>query len=78
VSAFKVQGTDKRFEEVPEMVSGVLRFSGNRLATFTSSFGAAATDSYRVVGTKGELRLEPAYDYHEPLECYLTVRREDR
>ena len=73
VSAFKVQGTDKRFEEVPEMVSGVLRFSGNRLATFTCSFGAAATDSYRVVGTEGDLRLEPAYDYHEPRECYLTI-----
>lgn len=73
VSAFKIEGTDKRFEEVPEMVSAMLRFSGNRLASFTCSFGAADTDSYRVVGTKGDLRLEPGYGYHDPLECYLTV-----
>jgi len=26
-----------------------------------------------VVGTKGDLRLEPAYDYHEELHSYVTV-----
>lgn len=26
-----------------------------------------------MVGTKGDLRLEPAYDYHHQLECYLTI-----
>jgi len=57
VLAFKVQGTDKRFEEVPETVSAILCFPNNRLAQFTCSFGAAAADAYRVVGTKGDLRL---------------------
>ena len=73
VSAFKAQGKDKRFEQVPEMVSAMLRFPGDRLASFTCSFGAAATDAYRIVGTNGDLRLEPAYDYHQQLDCYLTV-----
>ena len=73
VSAFKAQGKDKRFEQVPEMVSAMLRFPGDRLASFTCSFGTADTDVYRVVGTRGDLRLEPGYDYHQQLDCYLTV-----
>ena len=32
-----------------------LRFPGERLATFTCSFGAADVSEYRVVGTKGDL-----------------------
>jgi predicted dehydrogenase len=52
--------SDPRFAEVHEMATGVLRFPGDRLAIFTSSFGAAATDSYQVVGTEGELLLKPA------------------
>jgi len=67
------RGDDPRFREVHEMVSAVMRFPGDRLASFTCSFGAVPTDMYQVVGTKGALRLEPAYDYHEELHCYLTV-----
>jgi glucose-fructose oxidoreductase len=73
VSGLKVQPDDPRFREVPEMVSATLRFPSGRLASFICSFGAAPTDSYRIVGTKGDLRLEPAYDYHEAPACYLTI-----
>lgn len=73
VSAFKAQAKDERFEEVPEMVAALLRFPGDRLASFTCSFGAADSDVYRVVGTRGDLRMEPAYSYHNPLKCYLTI-----
>jgi glucose-fructose oxidoreductase len=64
---------DKRFAEVHEMATGVLRFPGDRLAIFTSSFGAAATDSYQVVGTEGELLLKPAYDYHDKTTMTITI-----
>ena len=73
VMAFKAQGRDSRFQEVPEAVSALLNFPGGRLASFTCSFGTAATDMYQVVGTKGDLRLEPGYTYHDEIKAYLTV-----
>jgi glucose-fructose oxidoreductase len=65
---------EPRFEEVEEMASGILRFPGERLASFTCAFGAADVSTYRVVGTKGELQLDPAYEYAEGLRHVLTVR----
>lgn len=66
VLAQSFRKTEKRFNEVDEMTSAVLKFPGNRFASFTSSFGASDVASYRVVGTKGEASLENAYEYAEP------------
>ena len=63
VSALRANGSDPRFREVDEMVAATLRFPGERLAEFVVSFGASDVSSYRVVGTKGDLLVEPAYDY---------------
>jgi glucose-fructose oxidoreductase len=52
---------DPRFRKIPEQVSAVLHFPGQRLAQLICSFGAFQQSSYTVVGTKGFLRLEPAY-----------------
>src|SRR5678815_1235312 len=49
VFAFSADRTEKRFREVDEMTSAVLRFPEDRLATFTSSFGAGDTSEYEVV-----------------------------
>ena len=65
VAAFSARNGDKRFREVDEMTTGMLRFPNNRLATFTSSFGAADASVYEVVGTKGLVRLNNAYEYAE-------------
>jgi glucose-fructose oxidoreductase len=73
VIAFSANGGDPRFREVDEMTSAVLRFPGERLASFTTSFGAADVGEYRIVGTKGDLRVEPAYSYAEKLVHHLTV-----
>lgn len=73
VMAMEAEARDRRFREVPEGWSVLLRFPDDRLATFTCSFGAAPTDTYRIVGTKGDLRLDPAYEYVGSLVRYLTV-----
>ena len=65
--------TAPRFNEVDEMSSAVLRFPRDRLASFTCSFGAADVSAYRLVGTEGDVRLEPAYDYSQKLAIYTTV-----
>ena len=73
VMAMEAEARDRRFRGVPEGWSVLLRFPDDRLATFTCSFGAAPTDTYRIVGTKGDLRLDPAYEYVGSLVRYLTV-----
>jgi predicted dehydrogenase len=60
-------GADPRFAEVEESFSAILRFPGDRVATFTCSFGASDISSYRIVGTKGDVHVEPAYEYQEGL-----------
>jgi predicted dehydrogenase len=65
-------------DEVEESVSATLRFPNERLATFTASFGAAKVSEYRLAGTKGDVALEPAYDYARPLKHRLTLDGEMR
>ncbi len=68
VFAFSVGGEQKRFKEVEEMVSALLYFPDGRIASFTSSFGAADVSIFEIVGTKGSLRVDPAYEIAEPLK----------
>jgi predicted dehydrogenase len=65
--------SDQRFSEVEEMTSALLRFSHERLATFTCSFGSATVSQYELVGTKGRLRLENAYEYLGEMKCITTI-----
>ena len=73
VSAFGIGGREPRFSGVEEAVTAVLRFPDERLATFACSFGAAPVSSYRLVGTDGDLLVEPAYHYAEALTVTLTA-----
>jgi predicted dehydrogenase len=71
--AASFNGDVSRFEGVDEATTGILRFPGERIATFTSSFGAANAGSYRVLGTNGVLRVDPAFTYVGELKHYLTI-----
>jgi predicted dehydrogenase len=62
---------DARFGEVPEQISALLRFPDERLARFTVGFGGAHVSRYEVVGSKGVLRVDPAYDYAGALAVEL-------
>ena len=75
VTAFSARSGDPRFsaEGVDEMTSAVLRFPGDRLASFTCSFGASDVARLQVVGTKGDLVMDPAYEYAEALTHRLTI-----
>ncbi len=76
VRAEAVGGRDGRSREVPETTCAILRFPGDRLATFTCSFGAAASSWFEVVGTAGRLRLDGAFDESGKME--LITDREGR
>ena len=59
--------------EIDETTAAVLRFGNDRIASFITSFNAADVAAYRIVGTKGSLHADPAYEYSEGLEFTLTV-----
>lgn len=74
VSCFtgKVPG-DERFREVEAGATATLRFPGDRLASFTVHHGIAPASAFRLVGTRGELTLDPAYEYEGELKLLLSV-----
>jgi predicted dehydrogenase len=64
---------DKRFQQVEEMTSVVMRFPEERLATFTCSFGAVDIGRYALIGTKGVLLADPAYEYAMPIKHQVKI-----
>ncbi len=78
VSAFEASGDDPRFCEVEEAVGAVLRFPGERLATFACSFGSSDTSTYTIVGTRGSLRVDPAYEHAGALTHHQKTGERER
>lgn len=54
---------DPRFTEVEASVAATLRFPSGGIAQIIASFGAAPIDSYRVVGTTGDIELDPGFKF---------------
>jgi predicted dehydrogenase len=65
--------SDPRFSEVPASVSALMRFPQGRIASFTCSFGAETTDTYSVLGSEGELRMDNAFRFE--MARTITLRR---
>jgi predicted dehydrogenase len=64
---------DSRFKEIDEMSAALLRFPDARLASFTCSFGAADRSTYEVIGTKGVVKMDPAYEMVGDLKSEITI-----
>ena len=73
VLALSVNSGGKKLSEIDESSAALLRFEGERMALFVTSFNAADVGSYRIVGTKGDLRVDPAFEYAEGLAYELTL-----
>lgn len=78
VFAWSANNGEKRFEEVDEMTSAILRFPDERLASFTNSFGASDVSAYQIVGGEGDLRVDPAYEFAGDLKHRLTIKGKTR
>lgn len=78
VLAAAVSPRDSRFREVPETVTGVMKFPRDRIATFTCSFGTADRSQFELVGTKGSVTAEPAYELAEGLGYTLRIGKRTR
>src|SRR5205823_6018475 len=76
VTGMAASRDDPRFRRCNEMIAATLRFPGERLASFTCSFGAEPTATYRIIGTKGDICVDAAYELTEEMTEEVTV--EDR
>lgn len=73
VTAMTASSDDERFEEVDEITSAVMRFSDEKIASFTCSFGSTDAAMYQVLGTKGMLTVNPAFEYEADLKYEVTI-----
>ena len=73
VTAISVNSGAARTRRIDESTGAIMRFDDERVAAFVTSFNAADIGSYTVVGTKGSIRVEPAYEYAEGLAYTITV-----
>jgi glucose-fructose oxidoreductase len=73
VTALSVNSGADRLAEIDESTGALLRFEGERIAAFVTSFNATDVASYRIVGSKGQIHVDPAYEYAEGLGYELTV-----
>jgi len=73
VSAVSVNSGLKSLAEIDETTAATLRFGDGQVATFVTSFNAADVSAYRIVGTRGQLQADPAYEYAGGLKYTLTI-----
>ncbi|MEW5918299.1 MAG: Gfo/Idh/MocA family oxidoreductase, partial [Gemmatimonadota bacterium] len=73
VFAMSAKNGETRFAEVDEMTAVTLRYPDDRLATFVTSFGAADTSRFQLIGTKGDLAVDPAYEIAETLTHHEKI-----
>lgn len=65
---------DPRFAEIEASIAATLRFPSGGLAQFVASFGAGAVDNYRIVGSTGDIELDPAFKFEHAMK--MRLRRE--
>jgi predicted dehydrogenase len=68
-----LHGHDDRMPEVDATTSALLEFPHGRIAQFTVSQELAAVSWFRLVGTRGDIQLEGAYGYSQPMKLTVTV-----
>jgi len=74
VSAVSVNTGLTTLSEIDETTAATLRFGDDYVASFITSFNADDVAAYRIVGTKGHLHADPAYEYAGGLEYTVTIK----
>ncbi len=78
VFATATRSKDRRFKNVDETLSAILRFKDERIATFTCSFGAADRGTFTIAGSQSTLTMDPAYEYAEGLAYEMKAKGRQR
>jgi predicted dehydrogenase len=67
--------TDAQRFDFEDTVSVVLKFEGNRIAQFCLTYNGGDVDGFRVVGSKGDLSSDPAYQVGVAIRQIKTVAK---
>ncbi|HEX5216829.1 MAG TPA: Gfo/Idh/MocA family oxidoreductase [Vicinamibacterales bacterium] len=73
VFAYAIDGGSARMPGVDQTTAAVLRYDDERVASFVTGFSSADVSSLRIVGSEGDIHMEPAFEYAEPLKYTLTA-----
>lgn len=61
---------DPRFAEIEATLAATLTFPSGGIAQFISSFGAGMVDNYRIVGSTGDIEMDPGFK----ADCAMKMR----
>ena len=61
---------DSRFTEIEATIAATLTFPSGGIAQFISSFGAGMVDNYRIVGSTGDIEMDPGFK----ADCAMKTR----
>ena len=67
--------TDKDGKPFDDTVSVILKFEAERIAAFTLSYNGGDVDDYRIVGNKGSIFSDPAYQVAKAMEHKRIVEK---
>jgi predicted dehydrogenase len=67
--------TDERFT-MQDTVAVTLKFPGERVAAFVLSYNGGDVDDYRIVGAKGSIFSDPAYQVGVAIETKIVVGKD--
>ena len=68
--------TDERFN-FEDTVAVTLKFEKARIASFVMSYNGGDVDDYRIVGEKGDLFSQPAYQVGSSMKHTLTLQKKE-
>ena len=77
VVAVSVNSGVRALAEIDESTAAILRFDGERVASFVTSFNAADVAEYRIVGTKGDIHVESGLRVRRGPRLHADRRRQD-
>jgi glucose-fructose oxidoreductase len=78
VTAQMIPASGRKNVIVEETLTGLLRFPGQRLATFACSTAAASLSEFTLAGDQGIIRLDGAFTYSKPRHLSLIQGEERR
>jgi len=61
-----------------DTINVTLRFPGDRMAQFVVSYAAAGVDCYKIVGTKGDIEVDPAYTWGSGVKIAYKTKISDK
>ncbi|HKB10582.1 MAG TPA: Gfo/Idh/MocA family oxidoreductase [Vicinamibacterales bacterium] len=73
VMAISVNSGAANVKKIDESTGALLRFEDDRVAAFVTSFNSTDVSAYRIVGTRGDISVDPGYEYAEGLACEVTI-----